>query len=96
MWIVSAASSLLNPSFLTSWYFTNADLIVFATEPCCLSQAAIASSIFPSFTLFCTFFINVSKFPFPAAFEITAKRSKEKTITINNIPNNTGTMNPPL
>ena len=27
LWMVSEASSLLNPSFLTSWYLTKADLI---------------------------------------------------------------------
>ncbi|MNY22288.1 hypothetical protein D3C86_1558880 [compost metagenome] len=51
LWITSEASSLLNPSFLTSWYFTKADLIAFATEPCCLSHEAIAASMFPSLIL---------------------------------------------
>jgi hypothetical protein len=44
--MVSAASSLVNPSFLTSWYLIKAAFIELATDPCCLSQAEIASSMF--------------------------------------------------
>jgi hypothetical protein len=37
--------------FLTAWYLIKADLIAFATEPCCLSHVAIASSISPCLIL---------------------------------------------